>query len=680
LTTFQVRSEDFDPKSQTLDKEHWKDLNADNIQRYPTTWVCMLMIVVVLAVACICVPNNNADKPIIAFEDIIYKEFRDQYLHKHQQWHEIQQIDRWYSKIAQTKRDMKMDGDDFASGSQLFGAPHQSPSSSPRGGRKSIGEGVRKTRKQSKYYCLLSVNLFKTYLKNDHTVLSVFQRSDGTNFSTKQRIGLFLLYMYCIMMADAIFYGRQNERPPMGELTASALISLIGTAPVYLIRVLFQWSKPRVVPSSKSRANSWHDALLDDPANKEVADTPASILTDTEANKKAEGDNNATNPSKALTPSMSPIAVDGLNTEMTTMPPLTPADTANEEYKEDAGESDEEMKDEEYLRKTGQIHDTNTKKRLSNTYWSAIKELKKSSRPDMRLVRKCMHYVNTKANAAEKASLASEIRLILFNYNYPFPHWFKRMAWIILVILCVLCVILSVTYGIQFDINAENLRVEKENYEALKNQVQEIEDEQCYNLSLSLNIKHQVLEQQIIEIQNSGDDISELDQAYADDFAGIDNDSTKWLLNILISFLFSVFMWQPLTIYILTWVKIWAFHNGLIMEASVYNMLALLCCCCKSCSKKKKDFDKNRKMMEYKKSLDDEMIGAQGTADFGHIGTNQTNIAYVPEDSERYELSVSGSGFAAVGNEDRALDIIGFLCNDDLFVELPDDFESSYTH
>ena len=54
-------------------------------------------------------------------------------------------------------------------------------------------------------------------------------------------------------------------------------------------------------------------------------------------------------------------------------------------------------------------------------------------------------------------------------------------------------------------------------------------------------------------------------------------------------------------------------------------------------------------------------------------------VSYVPEDSQVYELSVSGSGFAAVGNEDRALDVIGFLCNDELFVELPDDFESSYT-
>eukprot|EP01083_Nonionella_stella_P026023 71653_1 len=50
---------------------------------------------------------------------------------------------------------------------------------------------------------------------------------------------------------DAIFYGRQEERRPMGELTASALISLAGTVPVFLVRMLFQWSKPTVIKSAR---------------------------------------------------------------------------------------------------------------------------------------------------------------------------------------------------------------------------------------------------------------------------------------------------------------------------------------------------------------------------------------------------------------------------------------------
>ncbi len=109
----------------------------------------MVMIVVVLVVAYICVPNNNADKPIIAFEDIIYKEFRDQYLHKHQQWHEIQQIDRWYTKIEHIKQEMSMSVEDsefMDNGSPLFSSP-----SSPSSRRKGTGFKVKKKTKKSKY-------------------------------------------------------------------------------------------------------------------------------------------------------------------------------------------------------------------------------------------------------------------------------------------------------------------------------------------------------------------------------------------------------------------------------------------------------------------------------------------------------------------------------------------------
>merc|ERR1711933_552478 len=62
LTTFRVSTEDFDPKVQTVEAEDWKYFTLQNIAKHPTTWVTMLMIVVVLVVACICVPNNNADK------------------------------------------------------------------------------------------------------------------------------------------------------------------------------------------------------------------------------------------------------------------------------------------------------------------------------------------------------------------------------------------------------------------------------------------------------------------------------------------------------------------------------------------------------------------------------------------------------------------------------------------
>lgn len=442
-----------------------------------------------------------------------------------------------------------------------------------------------------------------------------------------------------IMMADAIFYGYSTDREPMGDLTASACISLIGTIPVYLIRILFQWAKPRVVPSAKSR-NDLRSPLASNDA-------------------------------------MSPDALD-TNSPASTVSPFPVAVEMDTELKTDERDG-ENMGDDEYMakmRKTGQIHDTNTAARLSNTYWSAIKELRHATRPDMKLVRKCMHYVNTRAAASEKASLASEVRNILFNYNYPFPHCYKKMAWAILVLICAMCMVFSVAYGIQFDIASGQAKELAESESNLLSSLDAIENSSaCWNISKFAQIEHVVLGQELnatqIAQERLAGDVADVN-ADADDFV-VPNDATKWLLNVLISFLASVFFWQPLSIYLLTWMKIWAFHNGLIMEASVYNIWVFLCCCCARSRKHKITKHQTGKMLEFGRLNSATADGGQnGKADFAH---------YVPEDSEMYdrELSVSGSGFAACVNDDRALDVIGFLCNDELFVDLPDDFESSYT-
>eukprot|EP00483_Globobulimina_turgida_P000426 UN00426 len=238
------------------------------------------------------------------------------------------------------------------------------------------------------------------------------------------------------------------------------------------------------------------------------------------------------------------------------------------------------------------------------------------------------------------------------------------MAWTILVCVAVFCVLLSVIYGIQFDIKAEEMEIYKKNKENVLLGVSDIEENNglCWNISHQLSATHQVYNEEILSIQEEQERIADLNEPYDDDFF-IGYDSTKWLLNVLVSFLTSVFIWQPASIYLLTWIKIWAFHHGLIMEASIYNMWMFCCCCC--LKSKKKKFGHTKAMLEL----------AAGPS----VSDGNNDINYVREDSMS-EVSISGSsGFAVVANDDRALDVIGFLCNDDLFVELPDDFESSYT-
>eukprot|EP01083_Nonionella_stella_P168096 566591_1 len=559
LTTFKIRSEHFDPKAELLSGEDMRRFTATNIEQHPTTLVTMVMLVLVLCLVCVCVPNNNADRPLIAFEDIIYKEFRDKYLHKHQQWYELQQINRWYGKVAQHKR---------------ASVPPDSPRS-PSSSVSSTNIPEPSVSTRSTYYCLLSAHLFVTYLKNDHTILSVFDRTDGTNLSTKQRIGLSLLYLYLIMMSNAIFYGRQYDRHPMGDLTASALISLFATFPVYLIRKLFQWSKPIEVKS----VISWP---LSEP--------------DTQQTRR--------------------IAMD-------------------------------------------------------------MKEIRKRMHPDQ-------------VNEKEKPMVAQQIRSVLFDYNYPFPNVYKKVAWAVLMMTAVVCIIISVTYGIGFDIRADQMAVQIENHKHLLSKMTNItndsESNGCWNMSLKLVAQSEVFEDQIAQIEEEEARIEALDEGYADDFEALfgdaevaNYDATKWLLNVLISFLTSVFIWQPASIYFVTWLKIWAFHNGFVMEFSYSNLamfLANYLCCYCVCG----GFNRRKK----KKGPATATAMAIGSVSSTSMAINPSaslpTITATHEESKTDLPSVSdapglcgGLSLDMLLDDESSFQVLSLLCDENFAFEMPED-------
>ena len=179
---------------------------------------------------------------------------------------------------------------------------------------------------------------------------------------------------------------------------------------------------------------------------------------------------------------------------------------------------------------------------LSTAYRKHMEELKNASSPDMKLVRKCMQFIKNTANdSGEKAALANEVRLILFNYNYPFPHCFKKLAWILLILICMACLLFSVIYGLQFDLNADNSDMLASNLVVVDAGLYDIEynSGECWNISQKLVISQQVMLEQVVQIQNEQNEIQQVEEAHVGDWPY--GDATKWLLNVLISFLQSVF-------------------------------------------------------------------------------------------------------------------------------------------
>ena len=61
-----------------------------------------------------------------------------------------------------------------------------------------MGQGIKivaSTTKAKKALCYLEFRLFRQYLRNDHTSCSVIHRTAGTNFSVKQRLACFYVFM-----------------------------------------------------------------------------------------------------------------------------------------------------------------------------------------------------------------------------------------------------------------------------------------------------------------------------------------------------------------------------------------------------------------------------------------------------------------------------------------------------
>ena len=110
-----------------------------------------------------------------------------------------------------------------------------------------------------------------------HTLLFVFQRSagvlsiqyirimitfffflnvplaiPGTNLDVRQRLALFFMYICCIMVGTALFYGRDQSTVWL-DIAVSFITSLFGKLPQFAIRHIFQKTKPRKTDSTKMR-------------------------------------------------------------------------------------------------------------------------------------------------------------------------------------------------------------------------------------------------------------------------------------------------------------------------------------------------------------------------------------------------------------------------------------------
>ena len=109
-----------------------------------------------------------------------------------------------------------------------------------------MGKELKVLKKPYNGICIKSFRLFKVRVYEDHTILSVFQHAEGTNYSSRERIACLHLYMIAVMASTAVFYVGGSATVKVGDLMLSLCASLACTIPVVILRLFFQSSRPRL--------------------------------------------------------------------------------------------------------------------------------------------------------------------------------------------------------------------------------------------------------------------------------------------------------------------------------------------------------------------------------------------------------------------------------------------------
>ena len=226
LTSFSGAAENFIPSANVKAIWNWRALTIENMMDHPTVFLSILGALCLFISICFTTPDRY-NRPLIAFEDSIFESFR------------------------------KLRGKSLKYTSLELTEIKYLESILPPNNKMMIGTGIRRV--CSGAICAmmkLHWKLFILYLKNEHTLFSVFQRSAGTNYTVRQRVSCFFVYLCTLIAISAIFYGVNQQG--VSIITASATMSLVAVIPGKIFKKLFKKSKPKIVESQKINQMIFH--------------------------------------------------------------------------------------------------------------------------------------------------------------------------------------------------------------------------------------------------------------------------------------------------------------------------------------------------------------------------------------------------------------------------------------
>ena len=133
--------------------------------------------------------------------------------------------------------------------------------------------------------------------------------------------------------------------------------------------------------------------------------------------------------------------------------------------------------------------------------------------------------------------LVEYIRFIIFHSMYPHSNKYKKVAWVLMAVWTAAAVLVALVYGLQFD----TLNVEA------------VEGDDCFESLIHRAYETPLTAEYVEQLK------AELASGEDDDYSASLDESSSWLIALAQSLVASVLLWQPLNIYISTWIKIWLF-------------------------------------------------------------------------------------------------------------------------
>ena len=100
----------------------------------------------------------------------------------------------------------------------------------------------------------------------------------------------------------------------------------------------------------------------------------------------------------------------------------------------------------------------------------------------------------------------------------------------------------------------------------------ELYESGCWNTSLQLRIENE------LSVGYFGDEFQAAQEANSASYAG--SDAGSWLLSLGQSLVLSMVLWQPMTVYLLTWICVWMFtwHIEILLPWSLPALIKRCCC------------------------------------------------------------------------------------------------------